>query len=212
MKKSFSRLIGIAIIFLLTSCAASYRKINPPTLKYTAAYEDSLFSYKYDVIRRAGNRKIAKKEMKAHMNVVAVKIYNNTGLPLEYGKNYRIYSGNMEASLMGPEITADVIRQKAGFHFFYLIFLPTSINTSSSTTSSGTTTSSNNSSFPFGLILGPALAIGNYAVAATANKRFKQELFDYDIERKVIAPGETAYGLITVRENGLLPLTLRVNK
>lgn len=201
MNKPIAGLIGIAIILLLTSCAASYRKINPPHLKYPAAYDDSLFSYQYDVIRRAGNRKIAKKEIKGHMNVVAVKIYNNTGRPLEYGKNYRIYSGNQEANLLGPEITADIIKQKAGFHFFYLLFLPTTIET-------GTT--SNSSSFPLGLILGPALAVGNYAVAATANKRFREELFDYDLERKVIAPGETAYGLITLRENGLLPLTLRV--
>jgi hypothetical protein len=183
MKKPIAGLISVAIILLLTSCAASYRKINPPNLKYP--------------------------EIKGHMNVVAVKIYNNTGQPLEYGKNYRIYSGNQEANLLGPEITADIIKQKAGFHFFYLLFLPTTFNTASGTSSSSGSTL-RTSSFPIGLIIGPALAIGNYAVAATANKRFKEELLDYDIERKVIAPGETVYGLVTVRENGLLPLTLRV--
>lgn len=197
MKRPASGLISIAIILLLTSCAATYKQINPPHLKFPAAYSDSLFSYQYDVLRRAGNRKIAKKEIKAYMNVVAVKIYNNTGQPLEYGRNYKIYSGNSEANLLGPEITSDIIKQKAGFHFFYLFFLPTTLE-------SGT------SSFPLGLILGPALAIGNFAVAKTANRRFKDELFDFDIERKVIAPGETAYGLITLRDNGHLPLTLRM--
>lgn len=201
MKKPISCLIGIAIMLLLTSCAATYKPINPPQVKYPAVSKDSLFSYQYDVIRRAGNRKIAKKELKAYMHVVAVKIYNNTGQPLEYGRNYRIYSGETEASLLGPEITSDIIKQKAGFHFFYLLFLPTTIET-------GTT--NNTSSFPLGLILGPALAVGNFVVAATANKRFKEEMLDYDIERKVIAPGETAYGLITLRDNGHLPLTLRV--
>lgn len=206
MKKPIFGLICIAITLILTSCAATYKRINPPQVRYPAAYADSLFSYQYDVIRRAGNRKIAKKEVKAYMNVVAVKIYNNTGQPLEYGKNYRIFSGNTEASLLGPEITSDVIKQKAGFHFFYLLLLPTQLNTGESV--NGTTTSS--SSFPLGLIIAPALAIGNYAVARTANKRFKEELIDYDLERKVIAPGETAYALITLRDNGKLPLSLRL--
>jgi hypothetical protein len=201
MKKPISGVISIAIILLLTSCAATYKRINPPLVKYPAVYKDSLFSYQYDVIRRAGNRKIAKKELKAYMHVVAVKIYNNTGQPLEYGRNYRIYSGETEASLLGPEITSDIIKQKAGFHFFYLLFLPTTIETGSTRSSS---------SFPLGLVLGPALAVGNFAVATTANKRFKEEMLDYDIERKVIAPGETAYGLITLRDNGHLPLTLRI--
>lgn len=197
MKKPIFGLICIAIILLLTSCAATYTQINPPMVKYPLVYKDSIFSYQYDVIRRAGNRKIAKKEMKGYMNVIAVKIYNNTAQPLEYGRNYRIFVGETEASLLGPEITADIIKQKAGFHFFYLLFLPTTLETGTS-------------SFPLGLILGPALAIGNYAVARTANRRFKDELIDYDIERKVIAPGETVYGLITLRDNGHLPLTLRI--
>lgn len=197
MKKPIFGLICIAVILLFTSCAATYKKVNPPEVRYPVVFKDSLFSYQYDVIRRAGNRKIAKKEMKAFMHVVAVKIYNNTSQTLEYGKNYRIYQGETEASLLGPEITADVIKQKAGFHFFYLLFLGSTVETGSG-------------SFPIGLILGPALAIGNYAVARTANNRFKEELLDYDIERKVIAPGETVYGLITLRDNGHLPLTLRI--
>jgi hypothetical protein len=208
MKRPISGLICVAIILLFTSCAATYKRVNPPQIKYPVVYKDSLFSYQYDVIRRAGNRKIAKKEVKAYMNVIAVKIHNNTGQPLEYGRNYRIFAGETEASLLGPEITSDIIKQKAGFHFFYLLFLPTTLNTGSNTNTNSTANSS--SSFPLGLILGPALALGNFAVAKTANKRFKEELLDYDIERKVIAPGETAYGLITLRDNGKLPLTLRL--
>lgn len=201
MKKPISGLTIIVIILLLTSCAATYTKINPPSVKYPEINSDSLFSYQYEVIRRAGNRKIAKKELKAHMHVVAVKIYNNTGQSLEYGKNYKIYSGNSEANLLGPMITSDVIKQKAGFHFFYLLLTPMTLRVDEST---------NSSSIPIGLVLGPALAVGNYAVASRANKRFKEEMLEYDLERKVIAPGETVYGLITIRDNGHLPLTLRV--
>lgn len=71
MKKPIFGLICISIFLLFTSCAATYKKVNPPQVRYPAISKDSLFSYQYDVLRRAGNRKIAKKEMKAFMHVVA---------------------------------------------------------------------------------------------------------------------------------------------
>ena len=202
MKKPIIGLIAIAIILILTSCAATYKKINPPLIKYPVIDEAGTFTYQYDVIRRAGNIKLAKKELKAYMHVVAIKIYNNTGETLEYGKNYKIFSGTQEAGLLGPEVTGDIVKQKSGYHLFYLLFTTMTINTDDGT--------GRGSSIPIGLALGPALAFGNMAVAATANKRFRSELLEFDIENKVIAPGETVYGLITLRENGHLPLTLRM--
>jgi hypothetical protein len=49
-------------------------------------------------------------------------------------------------------------------------------------------------SIPIGLVIGPAVAGGNVAVSATANKRFRQELIDYDILEREIKNGETFYG------------------
>jgi hypothetical protein len=202
MKKPLIGLIAITIILIFTSCAATYKRINPPLVKYPAIDEAGTFSYQYDVIRRAGNKKLAKKELKAYMHVVAIKIYNNTGQTLEYGKNYKIFSGIHEAALLGPQITGDIVKQKSGYHLFYLLFTTMTLNTDDGT--------GNGSSIPIGLVIGPALAFGNMAVAATANKRFRSELVAFDIENKVIAPGETVYGLITLRENGHLPLTLKM--
>jgi len=200
MKKPITSLTVILIILFLSSCAATYKKIDPPFIKYPAIDDAGTFSYQYDVIRRAGNHKLAKKELKAYMHVVAIKIYNNTGQTLEYGKNYKIFSGNQEAGLLGPQVTGDIVKQKAGFHLFYLLLTPTTLNVDGNTSTT----------IPIGLVLGPGLALGNMAVAMTANKRFRQELIEYDIENKVITPGETVYALISLRENGHLPLTLRM--
>lgn len=164
---------------------------------------DSIFSYQYDVIRRAGNRKMAKKETKAYMHVVAVKIYNNTGHTLQYGQNYKIYSGNTEVNLMEPGITGDIIKQKAAYHLFYLLLTPMQLQTSSGY---------DQANIPIGLLIGPALAFGNLGVAASANKKFKAELEQYDLEGKMIAPGETVYGLITIRDNGFMPLSIRLGQ
>jgi hypothetical protein len=203
MKKPISTLTVIAIALFLTSCAATYKRIDPPQVRYPVIDEEGTFSYQYDVIRTAGNKKLAKKELKAYMHVVAVKIHNNTDHSLEYGRNYKIFSGNSEANLLGPQVTGDIVKQKAAFHLFYLLLTPMMLNIDGGSSASG------GSSIPIGLVIGPGLAFGNLAVAATANKRFREELVEYDLENKVIAPGETVYGLITIRDNGHLPLSLR---
>lgn len=202
IKQPFN-LILIVIIGIFASCAATYKKINPQTLQYPVIESDSTFSYQNHVIRRAGNRKLARKELKARMQVVAVKIYNNTGQTLEYGKNFSIFSGSNELNLYAPAMASENIKQTAALYLLYLFLTPTRLYINSSTSSN---------SIPIGLFLGPGIALGNMAMASSANKRFKQELTEYDLFNKPIANGETVYGLITFNDNGFMPLTLKVTK
>jgi hypothetical protein len=199
MIKKLPNLICIVIICILSSCAASYKRINPGNLKYPVL-DDSTFSYQYNVIQRAGNRKLAKKEAKSHMRVVAVKIFNNTGQTLEYRKNFRIYSGNTEVSVLSPVVASAGIKQTAGLHLLYLLLTPTTLNVD------------NSSSIPIGLILGPGIALGNMFVASGANKRFREELLNNELENRQIANGESFYGLITIDDNGFLPLSLKLTR
>jgi hypothetical protein len=55
------------------------------------------------------------------------------------------------------------------------------------------------SSFPIGIIIGPGIAGGNMLAASSANKKFKQDLLDYNLLGKKIKPGETVYGLLGIR-------------
>jgi hypothetical protein len=201
--KTINQLACVCIITLLCSCAATYKKINPPTVKYPQLENDSIFSYRYNVLKDAGNRKQAKKEYKKGLHIVAIKIANNTGMPLVYGQNFRIYSGGSEVRLLDPITTTTIVKQTAATHLLYLLLTPTTITSTNGTRSDG---------IPVGLVLGPALAIGNLAVAATANKRIRQELEQYDVLSKQIPNGETFYGLIGIRENGFAPLSLKLMK
>jgi hypothetical protein len=199
MIKKLPNLIFIVIICMLSSCAASYKRINPGNLKYPYL-ADSTFSYQYNVLQRAGNRKLSKKEAKSHMRVVAVKIVNNTGQTLEYRKNFRLYSGNNEVSLLSPVVASAGIKQMAGFHLFYLFLTPMQLEVGES------------GSIPIGLVLGPGIALGNMFVASGANKRFREELLDNDLENRAIAPGESFYGLITINDNGFVPLSFKLTR
>ena len=186
---------------LLSGCAGSFKSINPSTFQYGTQAErsDADLYYKYDVLRERGNKKYSRKEFRAGVRIVAVRITNTTGKPLLMGENARIYTGNSEVRLWPPDLIFKKIKQKVPFYFFYLLLTPTILET-------------NDDSFPIGLILGPGLTAGNVAVASTSNSRLKKELMDFDLYGKTIQPGETAYGLIGIPESGFLPLKVVVTR
>lgn len=185
---------------LFASCAMSYRPINPPALHYTQFGDSDNIAYKYDVLMQMGNRKLAKKETKWQIRVVAVKIYNNTGQTLHYGGNYTIYAGDRPADILPiPEVTSH-IQEMVPTYLLYLLLTPTTLNT---------TTETSSNSFPIGLIIGPGITALNVGIAATANNHFKKEMQQYNILEKDIKPGETAYGLIGIQTPDFAPLSLR---
>ena len=66
---------------LLAGCAGSFKSINPSSFQYTTQAENSdaeLF-YKYDVLRERENKKYSRKELKAGVRIIAVRITNTTG-------------------------------------------------------------------------------------------------------------------------------------
>ena len=186
---------------MLSSCAGSFKSINPSTFQYGTQAErsDAELYYKYDVLRERGNKKYSRKEFKAGVRIVAVRITNTTGKPLVMGENAKIYTGSSEVRLWPPDLIFKKIKQKVPFYFLYLLLTPTILET-------------NDDSFPIGLILGPGLTAGNVAVASTSNSRLKKELMDFDLYGKTIQPGETAYGLIGIPESGFLPLKVVVTR
>ncbi|MEI6947419.1 hypothetical protein V9K67_09525 [Paraflavisolibacter sp. H34] len=202
MRSVLNLVLCLGILFLMASCAATYKKINPSSLSYPVI-EKSNFSYKYNVLKAAGNRKLAKKEVKRNMQIVAVQLINNTGRPLKYQQNFRIYSGSSEVTLLDPATAAASIKQSVPSYLLYLLLTPLRLNISTETKSSST---------PIGLVIGPAIAAGNMAVAATANKRFRQELIDHSLLEREIQVGETFRGLIAIYDNGFLPLTVKISQ
>jgi hypothetical protein len=210
LKKHTNQMRPLEIVILclistamLCSCAARYRAINPSAISYPKLEGDSTFTYKYNVLRQAGNRKLAKKENKQNVRIVAIKLTNNTGHTLKYGQNCKIYSGSSEAFLLDPLAANKVIKQTVPTYLLYLLLTPMRLNIDNG---------DDHKSYPIGYVIGPAITAGNVAVAATANKRFRQELINHDVLHREINNGETFYGLIAIRDNGFMPLTLKLIK
>ena len=206
MKKKLLKSIIWAVIFLLNGCAMYYRPINPDKLSYNIIEnKDKIeFAYRYDVLRERANKKMEKKELKSGIKIVAVKIKNNTDSSICLGSDIRLYSGLTEINLLPPMLVKKAVEQSVIGYIPYFIGALGNSNVSYN----GQVVSS----FNFGLILWPAIAIGNMITASKANSNFLKELIKYDLREVKIKSGETVYGIIGIQDSGFIPLEIKKNK
>ena len=193
--------ISIALVILISlSCASRYNLINPRSLNYVGTSEDSgvILQYKYDVLNSVRNKKYSKKEDKKGVQLVSVKVTNNSPDPVSFIDDVKIYSGEKRILPMAPKLIHSQLKQNAAIYILYGLLWFTISNCEDG--------ECDNIAIPIGLPIG----IGNIAYAASANKRFLQELEAYNLLNKTIAPGETVYGLVGVESTGFDPLTFEV--
>lgn len=176
----------LASICLISSCASSYRPINANNLNYASSESgsDVKISYRTGVLTASSNKKYAKRELKKGMNVVAIKITNNSDKSIDFSDQVKIYNGDQRVFPVAPSIIKSALKQPSAIYLLYsLIVLYTE-------TCNGF--DCNRSTYPVGI----PISIGNIAVSGSANAKFLANLEDYNLLGKTIQPGETAYGLI----------------
>lgn len=195
-------LLVIAIISF-NGCAMYYRPISPDKVNYNILenHDGIELSYRYDLLRERGNKKMAKKELANGIKIIAVRLTNNTDTIVTVGKNIAFFSGLNEIVPLEPLDVKNKVKQSVIGYLPY--FLGAFGN--SNVTFNGQLVSS----FPFGLFLWPGIAIGNMVVANGANSNLLKELRAYDIVNMDIKPGQTIYGIIGVRDDSFVPLTIR---
>ncbi|MEN8124508.1 MAG: hypothetical protein ABFR32_05200 [Bacteroidota bacterium] len=193
----------IVLNVLLTSCASAYKEISPNTQNYLSSNEDDgvLLQYKYDVLKK---KKYYKKEAKKGIKVVSLKITNKTNDELIFGKDIKLVnSQGIDLLLASNSETYDILKQKSGLYFLYLLLGFVSVNTFDEY-------GNIDNSIPVGLVIGPGVALGNFFVANTANKKLKGELTSYDLYGKTIKSGETVYGMIGIKAESAETINIKV--
>lgn len=195
--------ISLLLVFtmLLYSCASGYKKIDPKTVYYASKSMESniLLEYKYDLL----DKKYKKKETRNDIKLIAVKITNNTEKDIIFGNDFKLtYENGTELNVIETEKLFKTIKQSPASYLWYLLLSPIQLYSGTTTTYNGSYTETKPAnSFPIGLIVGPGLAAGNMINASSANKKFKDELIEFDINGKTIKKGETVYGLIGLNSN-----------
>ncbi len=204
MKKVIINLLVTSLIAtLLSGCASSYKPINVTSVNFNASEKKNgvEFSYKYDVLREAGNKKMAKKESNSSKKVVAIKITNNSDTNLVIGKDLFLYAGQNKLTPVSPlEMKSSIKQNVAGYLPYALLTLMKLTITKNFDTKV----------YNIGYIIGPLITIGNMGTANGSNKRFAKNLSEYDVFNKEIKKGETFYGLMGVSEPGFQALSIKL--
>ena len=199
------RIIKITLLFIaistLTNCASGYKMIEPKSINYVSTNEtDNVkLEYKYDLL----DKKYAKKELKKGVKLVAVKVSNNSNKDLMFGRDAKlIYENGAEIFVMENEKVFKTLKQSPASYLWYLLLTPLNFYTAEN----GEQTSST----PIGLVVGPGLAGGNMIAAGSANKKFKTEMLEYNINGTIIKKGETKYGLIGIKSDSFDAIKLKI--
>ncbi len=144
--------------------------------------------------------------MKSNLDAVAVTIENTGDTPLIFGQDIAVQSNGIIIPTHEAEYVYSSIKQKPATHLFYLLLSFLQLNIQDGT---GQTTDS----YPIGVVIGPGLAIGNMAVASTANRALNEDLVAFDLKNKIVQPGQTIGGYIYTDKSFTLNLTLkRINQ
>lgn len=212
IKKIILPVLVVIMAFLLSNCASTYKELNPDRQYYTQkSVQDGVeFSYKYNLLREYKNKKYAKREDKKAIRIVAIKITNSSSQVITLGENAKIYAGDSEVVLLDPKFVHAELKQGVAIYALYLLMLPMQVNFSRSSSFGSGVPQSNTSGYPVGLILAPALAVGNGLVAHSANQKFKNELLLFNMIGRKIQPKETVYGLIGIRDTQYSSLSLKL--
>lgn len=205
-----NKFYSIAILLawaISSSCAGSYKNINPNQLKYTSTSTTNtdMFEakYQYNVLESSGNRKYKKKEEKGYIDLVAVQLTNYGTDTLEVGRDIHFFSGDKSISMINDQVLINEFKQRPLGYLLYLGLIPVNF-----TYTDGFTVNS----YRVGLILGPGLALGNFALAASANTSFTEEIKKYSLQGRRIAPNETVVGIIGVPKNNYAPISVKIGR
>jgi len=203
--------ISLLLAFaVLLSCAGGYKKINPKMSYYASKSIENniLFEYKYASLEK----KYRKKAEKNGINILAVKITNNTEKDIIFGKDFKLSRDNgNDVLIIETEKLFRTVKQSPATYLWYLLLAPVQFYSGTTTTSNGYYTETKPANkLPIGLILGPGLAAGNMIAASSANKNFKNELMEFDIIGKTIKKGETVYGLIGTYSNSYDSVKIKI--
>ncbi len=193
MRKTITTVLFITLFF---GCAGIYHPIQPNTLNYNNVEirEGVSYSYRFDVLPQKGNKKYVKKAAKYNIDIVAVKIINNTDRELDFNKDIQLYVGNkISYPLESTVVTSQIKQGVVGYLLYGLLFFQIHNNNSTTT-------------LPVGLGIG----IGNMIAASSNNEKFKKEFSTYNLVNKTIAPGETVYGLVALRDIGQGALEIKI--
>lgn len=204
-QKSF---ITIAIlIFLVSSCARPYRKINMSAVPFNEFRSDQNISYsiRQGVLYNMRNFFFARREMKKNLSLVALKIVNNSDTAININDLRFTCGALLPIQQIGVNEYFNVLKQKPALYWLYsvgaVVYPKPAVYTDPVT----------NNQFPkpnnpkkfikngkqfIPIPIGLPVAAANYAIAYRSNKKMLLDLQLLNLTNRVIQPHDTIQGIL----------------
>ncbi len=202
MTPRFTHLCAAGLLAFTTGCAGSYSLIRPKNISsYTTSQSVGPvdMAYQFDALRLGGsNKKYVKKETKRGYHVVAVRVTNNWDREVNFTRDLNLFYGDRPVLPVPAAIATQDLKQGVPIYLLYLL-----LNFNIGGTVDARTGANTGGTF---IPTGPFIAGGNMLVASGANANLRKEFAAYDLTNRTIKPGETAYGIISVRETAVAPM------
>ena len=99
--------------------------------------------------------------------------------------------------IMENEKVFSSLKQSVASYLWYLLLTPVNLYTNESQNGFQTETTST----PIGIVIGPGLAGVNMIAASSSNKKFQQDLLNYNMNGVTIKSGENISGLVGIRSD-----------
>lgn len=195
------KIVVCILLLQLVSCAKKYHPLSLQTMGYPGGTNVSGIEvgYLYNVLSLKGNRRYAKKERRKDIRLVAVKITNHFDHSINVRRDIQFMANGNPVELIEPQIVYNKLKQRAALYVLYAFaFFRVPVNNSNGTQSKIVV--------PIGL----PFAAYNMAVGFGANKKFLMDLEMFNLNSKIVMPGESAIGLISVYNPGYPTLSARL--
>ncbi|MEZ4932580.1 MAG: hypothetical protein R2788_10730 [Saprospiraceae bacterium] len=185
-------LFPLIALLVLTSCASNYHLTEPLTLSFDQPQDvqngQAKISYRYNVLKEAGNRKYAKKEKQSGVSLLALRIENVGTDTLFFPGDFYVMAGRDSLYLLTSDEAGEALRQ---------------------TTAEDSGNGAVEVDAP---LLNATKDIFNAATQVKANLRFAKELEEFYLFPCLVAPGVSRVGLQAMEVTAGKPLTFGLYK
>lgn len=176
---------AVFVIFLFSDCAGTYKtfKMESIPFKEPVSTDDKiLYSSRQGVMYNTRNYKPAKREQKDQLSLVAIKVINQTDLPIALGDLAYSCGGSTSVSPISMDEYLKQVKQKAGLYWLYLAgVVPNPFC---------------KGCLKYVIPWGVAPAAINFGIAHKNNKKMEKELRSYDLSGRVLQPHDSILGVL----------------
>ena len=205
-------LITAFCAFFFAGCATTFKPMRQDASDYDSPRDTSGVEVKYmfNPLGASGNTFYAEKARSQGVDVVAVKLTNNTGREIDVKRDLDFYVGNTLATPQNPAASLASVRQRSGSYAWWLLLMLVNGYKTEVRCDSYSGCSEDTQFIPIGIILGPVIAFGNMGVAASANGAIIKEIDGKDASRQVLKPGQSYEGYLVFDDIGKAAITARL--